>query len=245
MSSGTMSTANTPMGGQPFMPQSGQAFVPQTFRAPQPVENPFFGGRISVPNAPIPMDFGMPTTPFSFSPSQGIPMDFGLPNQGMRSTFMPVNRPIYQAGAANRAYEAEQAAIAAAAARAAEQAAIQQYTPLETQILQTQAAGQDPWQLQAMQGSAFEDAFFGNTAPALPQGVQIAPMSRQEQNAAARAVQQGKPPPERKVTIMETINIGENVITRPRTVSMSEYDKNYRAQFEQQQRDMDALNMQA
>ena len=132
MSSGTMSSLRSRLGGT-----SNQTFTPQhlpNFTPPPPVENPFFGGQVFMPGAPIPMNFGAPgaanvAPAFNFQGAQSIPMDFGLPFENMRSTFMPVNRPVYQAGAANRAFEAEQAAAAAAAeaARREEAARVPMY----------------------------------------------------------------------------------------------------------------------
>ena len=147
MSSGTMSAYNLPQGGQPFT-------LP-AFNPPRGVENPFFGGQVFAPRPSIPMNFGG-ASPTRFSPGQSIPMDFGLPAQSRVSSFTP-SRPVYQAGAANRAYEAEQAAKAAAA----RQSAMAGETQLERMIRESRAKGQDPWQLQMMQGTVFEDSMFG------------------------------------------------------------------------------------
>lgn len=119
------------------------------------------------------------------------------------------------------------------------------YTPLEQRIIETQAAGQDPWQLQSMQGTVFEDAMFGGGSSGLPGGVQIAPLTQEQQRAAVAASRQGQPLPERHVTIMETVDFGDNPQNVARTIPLSEFDAHHRARFEHEQMERDRLSMQA
>ena len=99
------------------------------------------------------------------------------------------------------------------------------YSPLEQKMIETKAAGGDPFPFQMMGGTAFEDAMFGG-GPTPPPGTSVVPLTRQETQAAATAQQRQQPLPERRVTFDggSTDQWGNPVQT---TLPLSEFNRLY------------------